>query len=607
MEGKILKGRYQIDSLYDSGGMSNVYRGVDIKTGRQVAVKVLKPEFTGNKEYVLRFSKEARAMAQLKHKNIVRMIDSGSAGDIHFIVFEFISGQTLKQRINLSVIPPVEATQIMIDICSAIDHAHSKGLVHRDIKPQNVLIQEELVKLTDFGIAKNISGSTIVNENTEVMGSAHYFSPEQAMGEKIDTRSDIYSLGIVLYEMVTGQLPFDGETSVAVAIKHINEPLREPKELMPDLPKSLNAIILKATRKDKEKRYSSAKELKDDLQHSLLTPDGNFVKIEKDKPKKQNLKRNIIPIAALFVFLAIVLGTVLIIGSNILSNKKNNTVTVPSLVNQTEKDAMEYAANIGMKINRVYEPSNTVDKGVIMEQSPPAEESMDKDSSVTIVISDGPMSFEMPLLIDEAFENAVKLLDEWDLELGTVTYEVADKPKDYVIAQQPEPGVLVTRGDSINLTVCDKRITDFATMPYVRGFTVDEAVNAIAQSGFIAALVYEETSAKEPGVVLEQQPVANVSENIRTMTKLWVSTLADKKFSAITTVSYTVEENDSVVLIVLENVQEGITVNYVLHESVNSTGEFKLPLTVFGTVGGAQDLVVYCNGVEVIRKTVELK
>lgn len=607
MINKIFKSRYKIIALYDSGGMSDVYKGLDIKSGKEVAVKILKPEFSSNREYVIRFQKEARAVASLKHKNIVKLLDSGCVDKIYFIIFEFIDGPNLKQKIKAEVkIDYTEATKMMIDICSAIEYAHLRGVVHRDIKPQNILIQNgEVIKISDFGIAKNIQGTTILNENTEVMGSAHYFSPEQAMGEKVDVRSDIYSLGIVLYEMVTGTLPFDAETSIAVAIKHINEPITEPKDVS-DIPKSLNSIILKATRKDRDKRYSNVKQLKEDLMRSLVNPDGNFVKIMKEQSNAVP-KRSRLSLVTFLIVSAIVLGTVLIVGSSIFNLKNQNTIIAPSLIGQTETEASDYALRIGLKINKVYESSDTVDRGIVISQNPLPEKPMEKDAMLTIYICDGPVSFETPQLVNQDLESAKVILEERGLVLGDITYEDSEESNGYVIAQQPEAGISVSRGDTVNLTLSLKS-SDFAVMPLVKEMKFDDAVYEIANAGFLSVLVYEEESQNEEGKVLDQQPVFEVSQNINTMTKLWIAKFAEKTYSAVISVDCVVEEDDTLVLIVLETKQDGINVNYVLHEDYHKSGELKMPLEItHNNVEEEQNLVVYFNGKETLRRAVELK
>lgn len=277
-EGIVLGERYQIISRVGSGGMADVYKAKDQKLDRLVAVKVLKPEFREDTNFVAKFGKEAQAAAGLSHPNVVNVFDVGEDRGVYYIVMELVEGITLKDYINrkgkLSV---KEATSIAIQVSMGLEAAHNRGIVHRDVKPQNIIISTDgKVKLSDFGIAKATSSNTI---SSNVMGSVHYSSPEQVRGGYSDYKSDIYSLGITLYEMVTGRVPFDGDTTVAIAIKHLQEEIEAPSKYTPNLPFSLEQIILKCTQKSPDRRYKNMAELIDDLKHSLMDPNGNFVTV----------------------------------------------------------------------------------------------------------------------------------------------------------------------------------------------------------------------------------------------------------------------------------------------------------------------------------------
>lgn len=275
-EGVILGERYEIISRIGSGGMADVYKAMDHKLNRMVAVKVMKPEFREDKTFITKFRSEAQAAAGLSHPNVVNVFDVGDDRGVYYIVMELVEGITLKDYINrkgkLSV---KEATSIAIQVSLGLEAAHNRGIVHRDVKPQNIIISTDgKVKLSDFGIAKATSSNTI---SSNVMGSVHYSSPEQVRGGYSDYKSDIYSLGITIYEMVTGRVPFDGDTTVAIAIKHLQEEIEAPSKYTPSLPFSLEQIILKCTQKSPDRRYKSMGELIDDLKHSLVDPNGNFV------------------------------------------------------------------------------------------------------------------------------------------------------------------------------------------------------------------------------------------------------------------------------------------------------------------------------------------
>ena len=275
-EGMFLVDRYEILNKVGVGGMADVYKAKDHILGRVVAIKVLKNEFSEDMNFVTKFRTEAQSAAGLEHPNIVNIYDVGSENGMHFIVMEYVEGITLKTYIEKKgQLSFKEATSIAIQVARGIETAHNKNLTHRDIKPQNIIISTEgKVKVTDFGIAKAISSNTL---SSDAMGSVHYVSPEQARNGFIDGRSDIYSLGIVMYEMVTGRVPFDGETTVAVAIQHLQEEMVEPSAFAPDLPISYEKIVLKMTQKSPERRYQSVAELLVDLRKALVTPDEDFV------------------------------------------------------------------------------------------------------------------------------------------------------------------------------------------------------------------------------------------------------------------------------------------------------------------------------------------
>ena len=274
--GMIIAERYEILGKIGTGGMADVYKAKDHKLNRFVAVKVLKPEFREDTTFIRKFKSEAQAAAVLTHPNIVNVFDVGDDNGVYYIVMELIEGITLKEYISkkgkLSV---KEATSIAIQVSMGLEAAHSHGIVHRDVKPQNIIISMDgKVKVTDFGIARAASSNTI---SSNVMGSVHYSSPEQVRGGYSDEKSDIYSLGITMYEMVTGKVPFDGDTTVAIAIKHLQEEIVPPSIYTPELPHSLEQIILKCTQKSVDRRYQNMEDVIADLKHSLIDPQGDFV------------------------------------------------------------------------------------------------------------------------------------------------------------------------------------------------------------------------------------------------------------------------------------------------------------------------------------------
>ena len=286
--GMIVGDRYEVVSKIGTGGMANVYKAKDHKLNRFVAMKVLKQEFREDTTFIKKFKTEAQSAAGLTHPNIVNVFDVGEDDGIHYIVMELVEGITLKDYISkkgkLSV---KEATSIAIQVSMGLEAAHSHGIIHRDVKPQNIIISTDgKVKVTDFGIARAASSNTI---SSNVMGSVHYSSPEQVRGGYSDEKSDIYSLGITMYEMITGKVPFEGETTVAIAIKHLQDEMVPPREYTPDIPYSLEQIILKCTQKSVDKRYASMSEVIADLKHSLIEPNGNFVQLYTMDPTEKTM------------------------------------------------------------------------------------------------------------------------------------------------------------------------------------------------------------------------------------------------------------------------------------------------------------------------------
>ena len=279
LEGKLLANRYEIVEKVGNGGMSTVYKAIDKVLKRNVAVKILRDEFTTDEEFIKRFEAEAQSAARLTHANIVSIYDVGVEGNLHYIVMELIQGKTLKEIIikERGPLPWKWSVNVAIQIASALEMAHKNNIVHRDIKPHNIIITEDgIAKVTDFGIAKAVSNSTITAFGTTI-GSVHYFSPEHARGGFTDAKSDLYSLGVVMYEMVTGKVPFDADTPVSVALKHMQEDPEEPIEINPHVPTAINKIIMKALQKDTTLRYQSASEMLRDLKKSLKDPEGDFV------------------------------------------------------------------------------------------------------------------------------------------------------------------------------------------------------------------------------------------------------------------------------------------------------------------------------------------
>ena len=359
LEGRLLGNRYEILERIGNGGMATVYKAKCHVLNRYVAVKILKDEFTTDEEFVKRFNTEAQSVASLTHPNIVSVYDVGHEGDLYYIVMELIQGKTLKDIIiSDGALNWKWSINIAIQIASALETAHRNNIIHRDIKPHNIIITEDgIAKVTDFGIAKSVSNSTITAFGT-TLGSVHYFSPEHARGGFTDAKSDLYSLGVVLYEMVTGKVPFDADTPVSVALKHMQETPKDPINLNPAIPLAVNKIVMKAMKKDPNLRYQNATEMLKDLTLALKNPDGEFVKVGteddfptqviptlenknieekiKEKDSKQGKKKDSFfkkHKAFTVIIILIILFAVSLGGTSLVFNlTKNKDVQVPNLV-----------------------------------------------------------------------------------------------------------------------------------------------------------------------------------------------------------------------------------------------------------------------------------
>lgn len=350
---EIINHKYILLEPIGSGGMAHVYRAETVNGHKTVAVKLLKEEFLNDRELLRRFQKEAKASQRLHHDNIVRAYDVGEYGEIPYIVFEFVEGKTIEDMIKeRGKLPAQEATALCSQILDALQYAHEQGIIHRDIKPQNVIVNEHgVAKLADFGIAREVSASTLTFDGKNVIGSVHYISPEQARGDAVSEASDIYSTGITLYEMLTGDVPFRGETAVATAIMQINDAPREPRELEPSVPVALNAIVLKAIEKEPSARYRHASDMRRDLIHSLSDPLGDFVRSEapeKNLTVKSRKKIDGLLIAILMaVFIPI--AFLLIVYAEYKNKETSEPVTEETFVAE-EKEAVPGSAAISVAI-----------------------------------------------------------------------------------------------------------------------------------------------------------------------------------------------------------------------------------------------------------------
>ncbi|MDV3429342.1 MAG: Stk1 family PASTA domain-containing Ser/Thr kinase [Bacillota bacterium] len=469
---EILNNRYEIIEKIGEGGMAIVYKAKDSLLNRYVAIKILKDEFASNKEFLQKFKREATAAASLSDINIVNIYDIGSDKDVNYIVMEYIKGKTLKQIIKENgLIKQDKAIKIAVQIAKALDCAHSHGIIHRDIKPHNIMINENgLVKVTDFGIAKAASSYTITNTK-EVIGSAHYFSPEQARGSFVDFRTDIYSLGIVLYEMVTGSLPYDGDSPVSIALKHLQEKVIEPKFLNEELSDGLNNLILKAIQKDPAYRYANAKEMISDLKKLDLDPD-TLIEFNNDsldetrvmepismddevKKTNKNSNKNKKKITIIILSLLLVLlGVFLTIKFVFYGNSSKNMVQVPNVLGMDKDTAQAEIEKAGLVFVLDSKISSSYDTDKVAKTSPEAGTSLKKGSEVQVNLSDGKEEATVPDVTNMYIDSAKEILKNYGFETGNVTYENSDTiAVNNVIKQSIDAKSQAPKGSAVDLVV----------------------------------------------------------------------------------------------------------------------------------------------------------
>ena len=537
-EGMYIAGRYEILGKVGAGGMSDVYKAKDLTLGRFVAIKVLKAEFSEDINFVTKFRSEAQAAAGLEHPNIVNIYDVGSENGLHYIVMEYVEGITLKTYIEKKgQLSFKEAVSIAIQVGRGIEAAHNKNIVHRDIKPQNIMISTEgKVKVTDFGIARAATSNTI---SSDVMGSVHYSSPEQARNGFVDGKSDIYSLGIVMYEMVTGRVPFDGDTTVAVAIQHLQEEMVPPSVYAPNLPISMEKIILKCTQKNPDRRYASMTALLADLRKALISPNEDFVVMvplaNQDKTrvigaddlnqiKKQTANVYVDPasikiqepvidddededddddmdddgdinpkmekaitimgIAAGVVIIIIIIYLCITLAGGMKSNKdkSSNTettktetqtgdsqttqttqikdgVVVPSLTGKTMDQAKQEINGTGLGIKQAgTASSDTVEKGQIISQDPQDGKTVEKNTTIEVIISSGSAgnsenAVDIPNVVGQSETDASAALTAKGFNVTKTTSYSSSVAEGYVISQTPNGNTQGKEGDTIALEI----------------------------------------------------------------------------------------------------------------------------------------------------------
>ncbi len=531
MIGKILGGRYEIIEQIGGGGMALVYKARCQLLDRFVAIKVLKDEFVNDEEFVRKFRRESQAAASLSHPNIVNIYDVGVENDennqIYYIVMEYIKGKTLKEVIKEKGKLSIEnSIDYSYQIAEALQHAHNNHLVHRDIKPHNIMITDDnRVKVTDFGIARAATSSTVTT-TSNVLGSVHYFSPEQARGGYTDEKSDIYSLGIVMYEMVTGKLPYQGESPITVALKHVQEDIKPPRELNPDIPIGFENIILKCVQKRQADRYGNISQLIRDLKkvrdnsgdiifddignndsHTKLIP---IVDVEDDeimktnnkakKTKKTNKKDGSGKIIFLGIFLAFLLATSIWLGAYKLKSffLSGELIVVPKVIGMQEEQARKEIEDLGLKFEVLARVKNSeFEVGEVITQSEDPDSKVKKGYPIQVTISEGDDLVKVPSVVNEDLTYAQELIENAGLKVK-VDYEHSDTiPENVVISQEPESGS-VEPGTRISLVVSQGEEIKLVKMIKLVGLNIEEAKREILKLDLVVGDIKHEPSENIP-------------------------------------------------------------------------------------------------------------
>ena len=511
----LIADRYRIEKKIATGGMADIYLGEDIRLKRKVAVKVLSANYAGDRNFVARFRSEAQVLTRLDHPNIVDIYDWGQFNSSYYIVMEYVEGISLKELIEKKgPLKPDIAAYYAVQICDALSAAHDNNLIHRDIKPQNILISKDnKIKVTDFGIAKSLN--TDITKTLNIMGTAHYISPEQARGDVLDSRTDIYSLGIVLYEMLTGDLPFRGDTSIDISLKHISEKPVRPANLINGIPKDLEMIVMMCLKKDPLERYRSILDLRKDLDNFLKRKPvllGSRRKdLKKSKVFSEKLKKNPgLLTASILAFLF--MG--LFIAYSILYYQKEPAVEkeirVPPLENTYIETAEDILSLLGFSMVIAGErESGIIPKDYIIEQSPGANTIAEEDSVVEVIISSGSSMTrsDPPNLIGLEVDTARKLLDEAGFTAGSVTSEFSEQyEEDIVIGQSPSYGTPVSPGSSIDMIV--SKGPERITVPNIIGLDYNYALRHLDALGLrvLVKAVPVNNEITQPGMVVTVEP-----------------------------------------------------------------------------------------------------
>ncbi|MCA1822885.1 MAG: Stk1 family PASTA domain-containing Ser/Thr kinase [Frankia sp.] len=539
-QGELLGGRYALAQTLGVGGMAEVRCGRDDRLGRDVAIKVLRKDLAGDPTFLARFRREAQSAAALNHPNIVSVYDTGDDDGVPYIVMEYVEGRTLRDVLQAEGrLQPRRALEIAADICAALDYSHQAGIVHRDIKPANVMLTPAgEIKVMDFGIARAVTSSTMT-QTAAVIGTAQYLSPEQARGEHVDARSDIYSTGCLLYELVTGRPPFTGESPVAVAYQHVREDAPRPSSIQPDLSPAVDAVILKAMAKNPANRYQTAGDMRDDLLRAaegravaatpvlpaetttLLTPAATTMVLSPPATGLTRRGRMVIYGVLALAFVGVFIVAALLTRS-LFNGNTGGTVRTPNVTGMTLAAAEAALTKAGLKVGDVKQVFNSEKPvGVVVEQDPLPNISNRKGGLVNLFVSKGIERVRVPDVRTKSQADAEAALRAAHLKVGRVIQRDVNGVAGTVIEQTPPPGRTVNAGASVDLVV----VSGSLVVPDVVGRTEAEARQILGRAGFGVTVVYVQSTTSPPDRVLSQDPAAQTRQRRGSTVTITVSQL----------------------------------------------------------------------------------
>lgn len=566
-EGMILGGRYRIIHPIGSGGMANVYLATDMSSGLRVAIKILKQEFSADTEFIKRFDTEAKAAASLSHSNIVRVLGIGQEGNFRYMVQEYVEGITVKDLINQNGhLDWRVAVPIVIQIGLALDHAHQNGIVHRDIKPHNIMItKDRIAKVTDFGIARAATSNTITLTSGGALGSVHYFSPEQARGAMVGPASDIYSVGVMLFEMVTGRLPFDGDTPVAIAVKHLQEPVPLASAFVPGIPQGLDAIIQKCMQKGTEYRYATIREMVAELDSLMIDPNGSYgiianqegietttnhmpsmrqepnygklrdIERSIEKRRRSRLKDNLLVVLLVIVIVGVLIGILSLIIKTVTSStsvKTKNTFVVMNYEGRSLQEVLlEFEALKFEDYKVEYQVRSDYAPGIIIDQSiEPGVEIKSTSNKIYLTVSRLEDSIILDQYSEMSLESAITVLEAKGFKVTTRPEISEDYEPGTVIRTEPVSGTAVQPGSLVILVYSEESET--IRVPKLVNLTLEAAEKVIYENGLVIGQIEisnpaaEGLSKKQQYVLLTDPPEGEIVSR-KSSIKLFIGTAED--------------------------------------------------------------------------------